>query len=160
MQAGASFLLPTEAAPIIEAVSKYIDLTVTPFDQKIRTVVRVDKRDPMYGGEGIVYLLQMFAEKDELANNRIGAYMVLLSKGDQSGFHAHGSRNEQELYIVMHGEGKYSDKPGENGEARTQKIQKGSITSVAGPGFHSVKNTSNIPLIIFVITTNERAKQN
>ena len=56
----------------------------------------------MYGGKGIVYMLQMFAEK-ELANNRIGAYMVLLNKGDESGFHTHGDRNEEEIYLVIHG---------------------------------------------------------
>jgi len=55
-------------------------------------------------------------------------------------------------------EGEYSDKAGENGEIRTQKIVKGSITAVKGNGFHSVKNTTNKPLIIFVITTNESKK--
>jgi hypothetical protein len=30
----------------------------------------------MYGGDGVVYLLQMFANA-ELVNNRIGAYMML-----------------------------------------------------------------------------------
>ena len=55
----------------------------------------------------------------------------------------------------MHGEGEYSDKNGANGVVRTTKIVKGSITCIRKKGFHSVKNTTNEPLIIFVITTNE-----
>lgn len=144
---------------VIEIVSQYIDLTVTPFGNNIRTVARVDKREAMYNGNGTVYLLQMFGI-EELVNNRIGAYMVFLNKDDQAGFHTHGNRNEQELYVVMQGEGEYSDRDGETGTIRAQKIRKGSITVVNGSGFHSVKNTTNNPLIIFVITTNEPKKQN
>ena len=147
-------LLSKENENVIKIVSQYIDLTVTPFGETPRTVVKIDKRDPMYGGNGVVYLLQMF-DKDELINNRIGAYMVFLNKNDEAGFHTHGNRNEQEIYVVMHGEGEYSDKDGENGEIRTQKLVKGSITTVSGNGFHSAKNTTNEPLIIFVITTNK-----
>jgi len=147
-------LLSKENANVIKIVSQYIDLTVTSLGETPRTVIRVDKRDPMYGGNGVVYLLHMF-DVNELINNRIGAYMVFLNKNDQAGFHTHGNRNEEEIYIVMHGEGEYSDKTGENGEIRTQKLIKGSITAVSGNGFHSAKNTTNEPLIIFVITTNE-----
>jgi len=139
---------------VIEIVSQYLDLTVTPFGNDVRTVVRVDKREAMYNGNGTVYLLQMFGV-EELVNNRIGAYMVFLNKDDQAGFHTHGTRNEQELYIVMQGEGEYSDRAGVTGTIRTQKIRKGSITAVNNNGFHSVKNTTTNPLIIFVITTNE-----
>jgi mannose-6-phosphate isomerase-like protein (cupin superfamily) len=144
-----------ENEKIIQIVSKYIDLTVTPFGKAPRSVVRVDKRDPMYGGNGIVYLLQMF-NAGELVNNRIGAYMVLLNKNDQAGFHTHGDRDEQEIYVVINGEGEYSDKADENGEIRQQKIIRGSITTVNNNGFHSVKNTTDEPLIIFVITTNKK----
>lgn len=104
-----------------------------------------------------MYLLQMF-DVEELVNNRIGAYMVFLNINDQAGFHTHGTRNEQELYIVMQGEGEYADRAGVTGEIRTKKIKKGSITAVQGIGFHSVKNTTNKPLIIFVITTNQPKK--
>ena len=146
-----------EKNKVIEIVSQYLDLTVTPFGNDVRTVVRVDKRGGMYNGNGTVYLLQMFGI-EELVNNRIGAYMVFLNKDDQAGFHTHGTRNEQELYVVMQGEGEYSDRDGAIGAIRTQKIRKGSITVVNGSGFHSVKNTTNNPLIIFVITTNEPKK--
>jgi mannose-6-phosphate isomerase-like protein (cupin superfamily) len=142
-----------ENTKIIELISKYIDLSVTPFKKPERTVVRVDKRDPMYGGNGIVYLLQMFDE-GELINNRIGAYMVFFNKGDEAGFHTHGSRNEEELYIVMHGQGDYSEKTKEAGIIRKKTITKGSITAMSGEGFHSLINTSDEPLIVFVITTN------
>lgn len=142
---------------LIEIVSSYIDLSVTPFGQPVRSVVRIDHRPKMYNGTGTVYLLQMFDVK-ELVNNRIGAYMVFLKKNDQAGFHTHGTRFEQEIYVVMEGEGEYADKNGENGAIRTQKIKKGSITVVQKTGFHSVKNTTNKPLIIFVITTNEPLK--
>lgn len=142
---------------VIETISQYLDLTVTPFGNEVRSVVRIDKREAMYNGNGTVYLLQMFGV-EELVNNRIGAYMVFLNKDDQAGFHTHGTRNEQELYVVMQGEGEYADRAGVTGSIRTQKIKKGSITAVNGIGFHSVKNTTNEPLIIFVITSNEPKK--
>jgi mannose-6-phosphate isomerase-like protein (cupin superfamily) len=143
-----------EDEKIIERVSQYIDLSVTSFKQLERTVVRVDKREPMYGGNGIVYLLQMFDE-EELINNRIGAYMVFFNQGDQAGFHTHGSRHEEELYIVMHGQGEYSEKTKEAGIIRKKTLKKGSITAMRGEGFHSLVNTTDEPLIVFVITTNE-----
>ncbi|HJS00071.1 MAG TPA: cupin domain-containing protein [Flavobacterium sp.] len=142
-----------ENAKIIELVSQYIDLSVTPFKKPERSVVRVDKREPMYGGNGIVYLLQMF-EESELTNNRIGAYMVFLNKGDQAGFHTHGTRNEEELYIVMHGEGEYTEMTKETGIIRKKTLKKGSITAMSQEGFHSLVNTTDEILIVFVITTN------
>ena len=145
--------ITAENNEIIKLVSQYIDLSVTPFNKPERTVVRVDKRDPMYGGNGIVYLLQMFDE-GELTNNRIGAYMVFLNKGDQTGFHTHGTRNEEELYIVMHGEGEYLEKTKKDGIIREKNQKKGSITAMSGEGFHSLTNTTDSILIVFVITTN------
>ena len=139
---------------LIEIVSQYIDLKVIPYGQATRTQIKIDTRNPMYGGNGIVYLLQMF-DVNELVNNRIGAYMVFLNKDDQAGFHTHGPRNEEELYIVVQGEGEYSEKKGEDGAVRKQKISKGNITAMSGDGFHSVNNTTDDPLIIFVITTNK-----
>lgn len=143
-----------EQKNVIEIVSKYVDLSVTPFGKPVRGAVRIDKRMPMYGGNGVVYLFQMFGE-GELVNNRIGAYMVLLTKDDDAGFHTHGTRKEQELYVIMHGEGIYMDRDGAFGEIRSQPVTKGSITAVQGNGFHAIKNTGSEPLIIFVITTNE-----
>lgn len=144
-----------ERQAIINLVEKFIDLTVTPFGGNIRGVVRVDKREPMYGGKGIVYLLQMY-EEGELVNNRIGCYMVLPGKGTRAGFHTHGSRNEQELYCIVHGNGVYRDMPGDDKHAvREHPVKRGSITSVQGKGFHSIENTGSDPLIVFVITTNE-----
>ncbi len=143
-----------EKKRVTEIVSRYVDLQTTPFGKPVRGPVRVDKRQPMYGGNGTVYLFQMFGE-GELVNNRIGAYMVLLTKNDEAGFHTHGTRKEQELYIIMHGEGKYMDRDGAFGETRTQKVKKGSVTAVRGSGFHAIRNTGDEPLIVFVITTNE-----
>jgi mannose-6-phosphate isomerase-like protein (cupin superfamily) len=143
----------SENNEIIELVSQYIDLSVTPFSKAERTVIKVDKRDPMYGGNGVVYLLQMFDE-GELTNNRIGAYMVLKNKDDEAGFHTHGSRNEEELYIVMHGEGEYSEMTKKDGIIRKKTIKKGSITAMSKEGFHSLVNTTDEILIVFVITTN------
>lgn len=117
-------------------------------------LVRYDKREKMYGGEGVVYLLQMF-EPGELVNNRIGAYMILPEKENSAGFHTHGTRKEQELYIVMSGEGKYLEKESANGKINLYPITKGSVTTVRGEAFHSVVNTGEEALIIFVITTNE-----
>lgn len=146
-------LSENEKKELIDLVSKYIDLSVTPFKKAERTVVRIDKRNPMYGGKGIVYLLQMFNE-GELTNNRIGAYMVFKNKGDEAGFHTHGTRHEEELYIVMHGEGEYSEMTKKDGIIRKKILKKGSITAMNGEGFHSLINTTDEVLIVFVITTN------
>lgn len=144
-----------EKQEVIDSVSKYIDLAVIPFGKSVRTVLDVEKRDPMYGGNGVVYMLSLF-EKGELVNNRIGVYMVLLNKGDQAGFHEHGSRNEQELYVVMAGEGEYTERV-DGKDTRTLHLTKGNVTSIQGDNYHSVTNTGDEPLIIFVITTNEKS---
>lgn len=119
-----------------------------------REVVRYDKRENMYDGNGTIYLLQMF-EKGELVNNRIGAYMILPGKNDSVGFHTHGTRMEQELYVVIHGEGVYKEKDRAESELRHYSIEKGSVTSIRGEAYHAVENRGSEPLVIFVITTNE-----
>lgn len=140
---------------ILNLVSRHLNLSVMSYGQDLRSVVRIDKRPGMYGGRGVVYLLQMF-DRRELVNNRIGCYMVLPQKGDESGLHQHGSRKEEELYVVMHGEGVYRDRAGEDGPVREKHITKGEITAVKHDGWHGVENTSETePLILFVITTNE-----
>lgn len=126
--------------------------------EQVRGVVRYDKREQMYGGNGTVYLMQLFRE-GELVNNRIAAYMILPEKGVSAGFHTHGTRSEQELYVVMSGEGEYHEKSSVNGEIRSVPVQKGSVTSVRGEAYHAVTNRGEEPLIIFVITTNEPARQ-
>jgi oxalate decarboxylase/phosphoglucose isomerase-like protein (cupin superfamily) len=138
---------------VIEEVSKYIRLYVMAFEKEERTITRVDKRENMYGGHGTVYLIQMFDQKD-LANNRLAAYMVLLHKGDESGFHTHNERNEQELYVVVHGTGEYRERTGTEGTLRKKLLQKGDITAIKSIGYHSIENTGDEPLIMFVITTN------
>ena len=147
-----------EENKVLKIVSKHIDLTVSPFNSENRSVVKIDKRDPMYDGNGIVYLLQMFND-GELINNRIGAYMVFLNSGDEAGFHSHGAKEEQEIYVVMHGTGEYSEKSSENSEVKKTKIIKGNITTVSESGFHSVKSISDEPLIIFVMTTYSPLRQ-
>lgn len=117
-------------------------------------VKRYDKRENMYGGEGTVYLLQMF-EEGELVNNRIGAFMILPTCNDSCGFHTHGTRNEQEIYLIINGEGVYLEKDSWESDARSYPLEKGNLTTVRGDAFHAVKNTGDEPLIIFVITTNE-----
>ncbi|MFT3992916.1 MAG: cupin domain-containing protein [Dysgonomonas sp.] len=145
-----------EKKQVIEAVSKYIDITLTPFGKPQRSVIDVEKRDPMYGGNGVVYMLSVF-EKGELVNNRIATYMVLLNKGDQAGFHEHGTKKEQELYILVHGEGSYTERIGLDNETRTFHLKKGNITSINGDNnYHSITNTGDEPLIIFVVTTYEK----
>ncbi|UTX48417.1 cupin domain-containing protein [Chryseobacterium sp. MA9] len=137
---------------VIQEVSKYINLYVMAFEKNERTITQMDKRENMYGGNGTVYMLQMFAQK-ELAHNRLAAYMVLLNKGDESGFHTHNQRNEQELYVVIHGTGEYLERTGIGGPIRSKILQKGDITAISSIGYHSVKNTGDEPLIMFVITT-------
>jgi len=144
-----------ENKDVLDIVSKYIDITLTPFGKPQRGVINIEKRDPMYGGNGVVYMLSIF-EKGELVNNRIGTYMVLLNNGDEAGFHEHGFKKEQELYVIVHGEGKYIERTGEDTITRTFNLKKGNVTSIQGiDNYHSITNTGNEPLIIFVVTTYE-----
>jgi len=138
---------------VIQEVSKYIHLYVMAFEKEERTITRMDKRENMYGGNGTVYMIQMF-DQEELANNRLAAYMVLLNKGDESGFHTHSQRNEEELYVVVHGNGEYRERNGKDGAIRRKTLQKGDITAISSIGYHSIENTGDEPLIMFVITTN------
>ncbi|MFS4429209.1 cupin domain-containing protein [Chryseobacterium sp. S90] len=137
---------------VIQEVSKYINLYVMAFEKNERAITQMDKRENMYGGNGTVYMLQMFDQK-ELANNRLAAYMVLLNKGDESGFHTHNQRNEQELYVVVHGTGEYRERTGVEGPIRKKILKKGDITAISSIGYHSIENTGDEPLIMFVITT-------
>lgn len=147
-----------EEKQILEILSKYADINLIPFGKDVRTVIDIEKRDPMYGGSGVVYMLSLF-EQGELVNNRIGMYMILMDKGNQAGFHEHGSRKEQELYIVVNGEGEYVERIGLENITRTLTIKKGNITSIQGcDNYHSVINKGNEPLIIFVVTTYEIQK--
>lgn len=137
---------------VIQEVSKYIHLYVMAFGKNERSITRIDKRENMYGGNGTVYMIQMFGQQ-ELANNRLAAYMVLLKKGDESGFHTHNERNEEELYVVVHGTGEYRERTGIQGPVRKKTLQKGDITAISSIGYHSIENTGDEPLILFVITT-------
>jgi len=131
-----------------------IDTTVHHYGTESRQAIRYDKREAMYDGTGIVYLLQMFDE-GELVNNRIGAYMVLPTAEDSVGFHTHGDRQEQEVYTVIHGHGRYLEKDHATAEPRSYPIEKGTIATVRGKALHAVENTGDEPLVVFVITTNE-----
>ena len=145
-----------ENQEVIDIVSKYIDIKAVSFGKEKYSVVHVEKRDPMYGGAGIVYMLSVL-EKEELVNNRIATYMVLLNKGDEAGFHEHGSKKEQELYVIVNGEGEYSERIGLENITRKLKLQKGNLTLVQGDdNYHSIINTGDEPLIIFVVTTYEK----
>lgn len=145
-----------EEQDILNILAKYIDLKVVSFGQPERGVLSITKRDPMYGGNGMVYMLSIF-EDIELVNNRIAQYMVLMNNGDQAGFHEHGGRKEQELYILVHGEGKYIERKGEDEIIRQFDLKRGAITAINGnDNFHSIINTGDEPLIIFVVTTNEK----
>lgn len=148
--------LDVEKKQVIDLVSKYIDLSVVPFGRPVNTVLDIEKRDPMYGGNGVVYMLSLF-EKGELVNNRIGVYMVLMNKGDEAGFHEHGTKKEQELYVVVNGQGKYTERVGADNITRSLTLKKGNVTSIKGDdNYHSVVNTGDEPLIIFVVTTYEK----
>jgi len=148
-------VMTNEEITTLEAmVEKYIDPTIFHFGTEKRKAVRYDKRVQMYGGEGIVYLMQLF-NADELVSNRIGAYMILPTDADSCGFHTHGTRKEQELYIVMHGKGEYQEKADGQSEPQKHKLIKGNVTSIKGKALHAIKNTGEEPLIIFVVTTYE-----
>ncbi|NDV79123.1 cupin domain-containing protein [Dysgonomonas sp. 511] len=148
--------MENEKKQVLDIVSQYVDITLTPFGKPQRGVIDVEKRDPMYDGNGVVYMLSIF-EKGELVNNRIGTYMVLLNKGDQAGFHEHFGKKEQELYVIVHGQGEYIEREGMENITRKFQIKKGNVTSIQGEGnYHSIINTGDEPLIIFVVTTFEK----
>ena len=147
-------LTSSEKQQLDELLSSVIDPKVLHYGSKRTDVARYDKRVNMYGGDGTVYLLQMF-EENELVNNRIGAYMILPDKGTSAGFHTHGTRGEQEIYVVISGYGEYMEKDDRESEPRSYQISPGCLTTIKGDAYHSVTNTSDKPLIIFVITTNE-----
>jgi hypothetical protein len=54
----------------------------------------------------------------------------------------------------MHGEGEYLEMTKKDGIIRKKNLKKGSITAMSGEGFHSLTNTTDSILIVFVITTN------
>ncbi|KZS40444.1 hypothetical protein AWE51_05700 [Aquimarina aggregata] len=145
----------SEKAYIDSLITKYLNIRTIHFGDSPREAIRYDKRPQMYGGEGVVYLLQMFAE-GELVNNRIGAYMILPTSDDSIGFHTHGSRNEQEIYVILEGVGQYLEKDSWESPEKKHEVVKGNITTMMGKGFHGIKNIGESPLIIFVITTNEK----
>jgi oxalate decarboxylase/phosphoglucose isomerase-like protein (cupin superfamily) len=143
---------------VIDTLKRYLDLSVTVFGKERRSDCdfEVEKRNPMYGGAGVVYMVSLF-EKCDLVNNRIGVYMVLLNKGDQAGFHEHFSRKEQELYVIVNGEGKYIERIGQAQEIRTFTLKKGAVTAIQGENnYHSLINTGDEPLIVFVVSTYEK----
>lgn len=144
----------SEMAYLDSIIEKSLSLNTIHFGKSARKVIQYDKRPNMYGGDGVAYLLQMFAE-GELVNNRIGAYMILPSSADSVGFHTHGSRKEQELYIIMEGTAEYLEKDNWESNEKKYTLEKGNITTIRGTGFHGLKNIGDSPLIIFVITTNE-----
>lgn len=146
-----------EKEQVLAWVEEQLELKTFHLGKAPRGVIRFDKRPQMYGGDGTVYLLQMFEEEGELVNNRIGAYMVLPTKKDSVGFHTHGNRKEQEVYVIMSGEAIYKEKDNnKSSEVRQMELNKGNITTVAGEAFHSVENRGAEPLIIFVLTTYEK----
>lgn len=147
-------LTEQEKRTVDELVEAHITPEVHHLGADPRKVARYDKREKMYGGTGTVYLMQLFHE-GELVNNRIGAYMILPTNEDSAGFHTHGTRQEQELYVVMSGAGEYHEKDDAQSSPRTYPISRGSVTTVRGHAHHAVSNTGDGPLIIFVITTNE-----
>jgi mannose-6-phosphate isomerase-like protein (cupin superfamily) len=144
----------SEMAYLDSIIEKSLNLNTIHFGKSPRKVIQYDKRPNMYGGDGVVYLLQMFADT-ELVNNRIGAYMILPTSDDSVGFHTHGSRKEQELYIIMEGTAEYLEKNDSESSEKKYTLEKGNITTMRGSGFHGLKNIGDSPLIIFVITTNE-----
>lgn len=150
--------MENENKQLIDTLKQYLDLSVTVFGKEQRSVYDfvIEKRDPMYGGDGVVYMVSLF-EKGDLVNNRIGVYMVLMNKGDQAGFHEHASRKEQELYVVVNGEGKYIERIGADKEIRTFNLKKGAVTATQGENnYHSLINTGDEPLIVFVVSTYEK----
>ena len=147
-------LTPSERKRLNELLASIIQPKVYHYGSNRTDVARYDKRVNMYGGDGVVYLMQMFID-DELVNNRIGAYMILPKKGTSAGFHTHGTRGEQEIYVVISGEGEYREKDDWESDPRRYPLQPGNLTTIRGDAFHSVINTSDRPLVIFVVTTNE-----
>jgi oxalate decarboxylase/phosphoglucose isomerase-like protein (cupin superfamily) len=56
--------------------------------------------------------------------------------------------------VVVHGTGEYRERMGTEGANPQKMLQKGDITAIHSIGYHSIENTGDEPLIMFVITTN------
>ena len=104
---------------------------------------RIDTRPEMRGGNGTVRIEHLFEPGTELkAPTRLCAKLYL-EPGVSIGFHRH--ENEEEIFVIVKGEGEIDD----NGTLR-QVAAGDSVLTGNGAG-HAVRNTGNETLEILAV---------
>jgi mannose-6-phosphate isomerase-like protein (cupin superfamily) len=106
-----------------------------------RNAMRLEKKEKMRGGEGIVSLLHL-VECEKETNIRLLAELTL-PPGASIGSHRH--EGETEYFLVLSGEGLVDD----NGTEKAVKAGDAIITG--GGAFHSVKNTGTEALVMHAV---------
>jgi len=149
------FYWENEKKEVLDTISRYIDITITPFGKPKRSIIEVDKYKTTPENTSVIYKVSLF-EKGNFTTNQVGTYIILLTYGDRIEYHDYKKKVVEEHYIIVHGEGKYIEKTNEYDIARESNVQKGNITSNQGENnYHSFVNTGDEPLIIFVVTVHE-----
>lgn len=112
---------------------------------RTKSEFRVDKRENMRGGEGVIRFEHYF-EKDEIkAPCRLCAKAVV-PVGGSIGLHQH--QNEDEVFIILKGRGLIDD-------GQTYRdVGPGDAILTLGDGYHGLKNTGDTDLeFIAVVMT-------
>ncbi len=105
--------------------------------------VRIEKREKMRGGNGIIEVTHFTNSPEELfGKGRMFARMTL-KPGDSIGFHKH--EGDGELYYILSGNAKYDD----NGEIR--RIQAGDVTICPEGEGHGIENDTDEPIDIIAL---------
>ena len=96
----------------------------------------------IHEGEGLCEHCSVFRAEDFGSPVRFLNYTIIPPQGS-FGLHAHG--NDNEIYIILEGQGEYT----ENG--RTAQVTDGDIIVNGLYATHGIKNTGSVPMRILVI---------
>jgi len=137
---------------ILDIISKYTDITASPVGKQKQIILEIEKNCSQNSN---IHLVSAF-EKEKTNESRIGTYIVILNEGDKINFSDYTGISDRDLYVVINGLGEYIECSSDNSIIRKSAIQKGNVTSNQGKNnFHTIINTSDEPLIIFMVTANE-----
>jgi mannose-6-phosphate isomerase-like protein (cupin superfamily) len=104
---------------------------------------RIDERPEMRGGNGTVRIEHLFEAGTELKSPTRLCARLYLEPGVSIGFHRH--ENEEEIFVIVKGEGEIDD----NGTLR-QVAAGDSVLTGNGAG-HAVRNTGSETLEILAV---------
>ncbi len=101
-----------------------------------------EAREHLRDGEGTVTLHHLFSPSEFGAGVRLCARLTL-PPGASIGPHAHD--REDELYLILEGEGLLDD----DGQART--VQAGDAVLTGRGAAHSIRNRGSVPLVLLAV---------